>query len=76
VAGKGKAQYRYVATYAGTLASGQPVEPGEFVKLSEEEAEENEALLAEGHLVGTGEVSEAVAEKAERRVARQEEKEG
>lgn len=66
-----KAKYRYVGLYADTLAHGQPVEPGEFVHLSEDEAKENETLLAEGRLVGTGEASEEQQEKAERRQTRQ-----
>jgi len=69
------AKYRYVGTYATTLANGQPVEPGEFVTLSEEEAQQNEALLADGHLVGTGEASEEQQEKAERKAAQQRKKE-
>jgi hypothetical protein len=70
------AKYRYVGDVPGELASGQPIEPGEFVNLSDEDAEEahNQALLADGKLIGTGDKSKGQAETAEQRVAKQEQK--
>jgi hypothetical protein len=43
-------EFRYVGSHADTLANGRPVEPGEFVKLSDEEAEANQGLIDDGHL--------------------------
>lgn len=71
-----KAKFRYVGNHPEVLPSGQPVEPGEFVHLSDKDVEEDhvlQSMLADNRLVGTGEKSEDIAEKAERRVARGEE---
>lgn len=72
----GKAKYRYVGVHAEVLPSGQPVEPGEFVHLSDKDVEEDhvlQSMLADGRLAGTGSKSEEEQEKAERKVARREE---
>lgn len=46
-------KYRFVGSHADNLASGRPLEPGEFVDLTEEQAQEsyNAHLLDEGLLI-------------------------
>jgi hypothetical protein len=52
-------EYRYVGTYATTLASGQPVEPGEFVYLDDSAVEDNQVMIEEEKLVATEQPSES-----------------
>lgn len=70
------AKYRFVGSHADSLADGRPVEPGEFVHLSDEEALEphNASLLADGRMIPTGEKSEEISERAQRAQAREETK--
>lgn len=65
-------QYRFVGSHADMLANGRPVEPGEFVDLTDDEVREdhNEMLIADGNLIGTDEASEHQANLADRRVDR------
>lgn len=72
----GKAKYRFTGEHAESLASGQMVEPGEFVMLSDKEADEdrNKELMAMGKLIGTGEKSEEQVEAAEKAVSRKQAK--
>jgi hypothetical protein len=51
-------EYRYIGTYATTLASGQPVEPGEFVYLDDSAVKDNEAMIEEETLIATEQPSE------------------
>lgn len=71
-------KFRYVDNHPVDLADGRPIAPGEFVFLSEEEADipHNKSLIADGKLLPTGEKSEEVAEKAERAAAREAKKVG
>ena len=46
-----KTEYKYIGHYAHTLDSGQPVEPGQVVKLTKEELADNQGLVEEGQLV-------------------------
>jgi hypothetical protein len=46
-----KVDYKYIGPNAHTLNNGRPVEPGETVKLTKEEIEENQSLIDEGVLV-------------------------
>lgn len=67
------AKYRFVGMHADTLASGQPIEPGEFVNITDEEIEDphNAALVHDGLLIGTGSKSKDVAETTSKKVDRQ-----
>lgn len=69
----GNAKFRMVGDHAESLASGQMLEPGEFVHLSDEDADEehNKELMARGVLIGTGEKSEEEVESAQRSATRQ-----
>jgi hypothetical protein len=40
-----------MATYAGTLGNGQPVEPGETVKIDKEVVELSRQMIDDGQLV-------------------------
>jgi hypothetical protein len=44
-------EFRYVGDRADVLANGRPVEPGEFVKLSDQEASDNQELVDTGKLL-------------------------
>jgi hypothetical protein len=46
-----KVEYKYMATYAGTLGNGQPVEPGETVKIDKEVVELSRQMIDDGQLV-------------------------
>jgi hypothetical protein len=72
------AKFRFVGTHADTLADGRPVEPGEFINLSDEEVEEahNASLIHDGLLIGTGSKSTDLAETTSKKVQRQVDKEG
>lgn len=65
-------QYRFVGSHADMLASGRPVEPGEFVDLTDEEVREthNEMLIADGNLIGVGDDAEHQQKLATTRVKR------
>lgn len=69
---KNTKQYRFVGSHADMLASGRPVEPGEFVDLTDDEVREthNEMLIADSNLIGVEKESEHQATLAERRVER------
>lgn len=43
--------YRYIGTYANTLANGQPVEPGEYVDLDADAVKENETMIDDNMLI-------------------------
>lgn len=47
---KGK-EYRYMGNYAGTLGNGQPVEPGETVKLDSDAVELSQDMIESGQLI-------------------------
>lgn len=46
-------KYRYVGIHPESLANGRPVEPGEFVDLSDDDFQDphNEMLLLDGNLI-------------------------
>jgi hypothetical protein len=44
-------EFRYVGDRADVLANGRPVEPGEFVKLSDEDESDNQELIDTGKLL-------------------------
>lgn len=44
-------EYRYVGSHADLLANGRPVEPGEFVQLTDEEVGENQEFVDVGKLL-------------------------
>lgn len=44
-------EFRYVGDRADVLANGRPVEPGEFVSLSEKDEADNQELLDQGKLL-------------------------
>lgn len=48
-----KTEYKWVGGYAHTLNSGRPVEPGETVKLTKEDVDDNKDLIDNGTLVET-----------------------
>jgi hypothetical protein len=64
-------KYRFIGSHAEILANGRPVEPGEFVELSDEEIREpqNETLAADGLLVGLDDAAEHERKLAERRIS-------
>lgn len=66
-------QYRFVGSHADMLANGRPVEPGEFVDLSEEDLAEvhNEMLVADGNLVFIGDSQNPEATDAAVKLAKQ-----
>jgi RNA 3'-terminal phosphate cyclase len=69
-------QYRFVGSHADTLANGRPVEPGEFVELTDEDLKEpqNATLLDDGLLMLIGEQGaqpQEVATDAAKELARQ-----
>lgn len=70
----GADSYRYIDQVPGELASGQPVGPGETVKLSEEDFEDphNKAMLEDGKLVAVAEQAEPVATEAAAKLAKKE----
>lgn len=68
--GKDTKRYRYTGTYADTLANGQPVEPGEFVDLTEQEVKDNIALSATDRLLEVGEMQEPDATEAAAKLAK------
>jgi pyruvate/2-oxoglutarate dehydrogenase complex dihydrolipoamide acyltransferase (E2) component len=72
--GKTKSRYRYVGTYADTLGNGQPVEPGEFVTLSEEDLEQpdNARFIEEEKLISVDEAADPKATDAASELARKE----
>lgn len=63
-------KYRFVGSHAETLANGRPVEPGEFVDLTDEDVREahNEMLIADGNLIGIEDPAEHQAKLASNRV--------
>lgn len=65
-------QYRFVGDHAEVLANGRPVEPGEFVDLTEDELRDPfyEDLIHNGNLIGTDEGGEHQVSLANRRVER------
>jgi len=65
-------RYRFIGEHADTLADGRPVEPGEFVELSDEDLRErhNEMLVNDGNLIGAEDDVEHQADLADRRVKR------
>lgn len=65
-------RYRFVGDHADQLANGRPVEPGEFVELTDDDIREsyNEMLVADGNLIGVESDAEHQANLAERRVDR------
>jgi hypothetical protein len=50
-------EYRFVGSHADALANGRPVEPGEVVKLSDEETKDNQTLIDGGVLIETSKKS-------------------
>lgn len=60
-----KTGFRYVDEVPGSLASGKPVEPGEYAELTEDEINDefNADLIARGRLI---EVDPALIKQAER----------
>jgi len=72
--GKETSRYRYVGTYADTLGNGQPVEPGEFVDLTEEDLEDshNARLLEEEKLLSIDEANNPKATDAAEKLAKKE----
>jgi hypothetical protein len=58
-------KYRYVGTYATTLATGQPVEPGEFVELDKDGVEQNDALISDNLLIEAEQPKEGGSKKKE-----------
>lgn len=70
-------RYRYVGAHADTLDSGQPVGPGDFVELEDEDVRlpQNEMFLADGRLIAAEEGdAEKEASLASRRVQSRERK--
>lgn len=65
-------QYRFVGDHADNLASGRPIEPGEFVDLTDAEVRDpfNEALITDGALIGTEPEAEHQVKLADARVSR------
>lgn len=65
-------QYRFVGEHADNLASGRPIEPGEFVDLTDDDVRDpfNEAMIADGLLIGTGPSATHQVKLAESRIAR------
>lgn len=53
-----KTEYKYLGHYAHTLANGRPVEPGEVVKLTNEEAKENQELVDSEVLVDVSKMAQ------------------
>lgn len=51
MASTSKTEYKYTGHYAHTLESGQPIEPGQVVKLDKDEAEANKDMIDMGLLV-------------------------
>lgn len=51
---------RYVGTHAGSLASGRPLAPGDFVEVSTEDLADpyNKAMVDEGILIDPTEIPE------------------
>lgn len=43
--------YRFVGIHADSLASGRPLEPGEFVELTSDEVKDNKPAIDDGQLV-------------------------
>ena len=71
------AKYKFVGEHPEDLASGQLLEPGESVNLTNEEADDphNQALMADGKLIGTGDASDKRVESAKEKAARDARKE-
>lgn len=44
-------EHRFVGDHPDILANGRPVEPGEFVELSDEDLSANQGLVDEGKLL-------------------------
>jgi len=46
-------RYRFIGSHPESLASGRPIEPGEFVDLEDDDLEDphNKMLLDDGHLI-------------------------
>lgn len=67
-------KFRHAGAHPEDLADGRMVAPGEAVFLTDEEAAEpfNQAKIADGVFIPTGEKSEELTEKAERAQSRRE----
>jgi hypothetical protein len=48
---KSSSSYRYIGTYAATLANGRPIEPGEYVDLDADAVKDNEAMIDDKKLI-------------------------
>lgn len=73
-----EAEYKNVGSHVHDLADGRMLAPGETVMLDEDAVRDphNEALLADGVLIGTEKEAEHEADLAERRVSRREKARG
>lgn len=71
-------QYRFVGSHADTLHNGRPVEPGEFVELTEDDLRDPyiEMLAHDENLIGTDEAGEHQVKLAVNRVERRINNEG
>ena len=50
-------QYRFVGSHATILESGQPLAPGDYITLTEEDlAGHNQTLLDDGHLIDASDI--------------------
>ncbi len=69
-------KYRFIGSHADSLDSGQPIEPGQFVELDDDEIRlpHNEALAADGFLIGVEEEAEHEQKLASRRSSTRERK--
>lgn len=67
-----KGEYRYVGDHADQLGSGRPVEPGEFIELTEEDLRDatNESLAHDGKIIGVNEEGEHQISLAKSRTTR------
>lgn len=75
---KGAKKYRFVGTHPDTLDDGRPIAPGEFVYLTDDEMRlpHNEMHASSEHLLAVSEEGEKQVELADKRVAREDKKEG
>lgn len=66
------ASYRFVGDHPDVLANGRPVEPGEFVNLTDEDVRDpyNETLIHDGRLIGANPSAEHQVSLAKSRVTR------
>lgn len=65
-------RYRFVGSHADALASGRPVEPGEFVELTEEEVNDpyNQTLIKDENLFEVEAVQQPKATDAATKLAK------